>query len=154
MARLEVIGGVLNPLDVPVPFLFRAELVVVGAGRAVDRLADDIGVPGRVRRSFGRRARRGTDTAPTMYWLHSSGVAHMSAPSAIVQLVCCAAPGIVDNRLSMATSPVSISPKNVWRLVLGCVTAVASITAVVLSWRAGRAAIDQARIRHSARSGP
>jgi len=32
---------------------------------------------------------------------------------------------------------------NVWQLVLGCVTAVASITAAVLSWRAGRAAIDQ-----------
>ncbi len=35
------------------------------------------------------------------------------------------------------------SPVNVWQLVLGCVTAVASITAAVLSWRAGRSAIDQ-----------
>ncbi len=35
------------------------------------------------------------------------------------------------------------SPVNAWQLVLGCVTAVASITAAVLSWRAGRAAIDQ-----------
>ena len=32
---------------------------------------------------------------------------------------------------------------NVWQLVLGCVTAVASITAAILSWRAGRSAIDQ-----------
>jgi hypothetical protein len=30
-----------------------------------------------------------------------------------------------------------------WQLVLGCVTAVASITAATLSWRAGRSAIDQ-----------
>ena len=35
------------------------------------------------------------------------------------------------------------SPVNVWQLALGCITAVASITAAVLSWRAGRAAIDQ-----------
>jgi len=32
---------------------------------------------------------------------------------------------------------------NVWQLVLGCVTAVASITAAILSWRASRSAIDQ-----------
>jgi hypothetical protein len=32
---------------------------------------------------------------------------------------------------------------NVWQLVLGGITAVASITAAILSWRAGRAAIDQ-----------
>ena len=32
---------------------------------------------------------------------------------------------------------------NVWQLVLGCVTAVASITAAILSWRAGRSGIDQ-----------